>query len=113
LNPAAGIEKSWRRNASLAWVKLHFEISKIQQVAQEDEEFYSRVATVLKYLHEFGHASTAYNDLRQFIEQLTSEESTQLLAILETNTVFRTSDKVTDNATMPQDGAYPTDKDVS
>lgn len=113
MNPTARIDKSWRRNASLAWVKLHFEISKIRQVAQEDEELCSRVAAVLKYLQEFGHANTAYNDLRRFIEQLTSEESTQLLSILKTNTIFRRPDKVTDDATIAQDGGYPTDQDVS
>jgi N-terminal acetyltransferase B complex non-catalytic subunit len=113
LNPTARIDKSWRRNATLAWVKLHFEISKIRQVAQEDEELCSRVAAVLKYLQEFGHANTAYNDLRRFIEQLTSEESTQLLSILKTNTIFRRPDKVTDDATIAQDGDYPTDQDVS
>ena len=112
MNPTARIDKSWRRNATLAWVKLHFEISKIWQVAQEDEQLCSRVAAVLKYLQEFGHANTAYNDLRQFIEQLSSEESTQLLSILKTNTIFRSPAKVTDDATIAQDGAYPTDQDV-
>ena len=113
MNPTARIDKSWRRNASLAWAKLHFEIPKIRQVAQEDEGLYSRIGAVLKYLQEFGHANTAYNDLRQFIEQSTSEESTQLLSVLKTNTIFRRPDKVTDDATMAQDGAYPTDQDVS
>lgn len=113
MNPTASIGKSWRRNAALAWVKLHFEISKIQQVAQEDEGLCSRLASVLKYLQEFGHSSTAYNDLRKFTEQLTSDESSQLLIILETNEVFRRSDEVTDDAIVPQDGAYPTAQDVS
>lgn len=41
-------------------------------------------AAILKYLEEYGTASTAYNDLRPFVEQLVPEDRSQLLVILKT-----------------------------
>ena len=48
----------------------------------------NKVAAVVKYLQEYGKASTAYNDLRPFVECLSADQRMQLLEILKTNTVF-------------------------
>jgi N-terminal acetyltransferase B complex non-catalytic subunit len=64
-------------------VKLNFESSTAFSSSKSN-----RVAAVVKYLQEYGKASTAYNDLRPFVEYLSSDHRMQLLEILKTNTVF-------------------------
>ncbi len=101
LNPTSGIDKSWIRNASLAQVKLLFDSSSAFSSSQQ-----GRVSAIVKYLQGYGNASTAYNDLRLFVEQLNSNERKQLLEILKGNTVFL-------DAHETGDGQYPTKEDVN
>jgi N-terminal acetyltransferase B complex non-catalytic subunit len=79
LDPASGIDKSWRRNASLAWVKLAFE-GAVESTAVTGES--TKVDTVAKYLAVYGDAATAYNDLRPFVERLNAKEREVLLGRL-------------------------------
>ena len=51
--------------------------------AAKDENS-DKVAAVVKYLEEYGTASTAYNDLRPFVERLVPEDRIQLSVILKT-----------------------------
>jgi N-terminal acetyltransferase B complex non-catalytic subunit len=110
LDPASGIDKSWKRNASLAGVKLLFEsstaFSNSQAPSAANGQASSKVAAVVRYLQEYGKASTAYNDLRPFVEHLSSDEHTQLLAALKSNSIFS-------EAQNPEAGPYPTKEDVS
>jgi N-terminal acetyltransferase B complex non-catalytic subunit len=101
LNPTSGIDKSWSRNASLAQVKLFFDSSTAFSSSQQ-----GKVAAIVNYLQRYGKASTAYNDLRPFVECLDSEERKQLLEILKSNTVFSDSKEI-------GDGQYPTKEDVN
>ncbi|KAE8452103.1 hypothetical protein EG329_001570 [Mollisiaceae sp. DMI_Dod_QoI] len=71
LDPACKIDKSWKRNACLARVKLTFECSK---------------AFSQDHVTEYGDANTAYNDLRQFVEALEPNERARLLSMLDQNT---------------------------
>lgn len=83
LDPSSGIDKSWKRNASLALVKLNFE--SVTQFSDQGAEgqLNSRMLAILKYLWEYGNASTAYNDIRQFAERLSQDERTNILEKLD------------------------------
>lgn len=100
LDPASGIDKSWRRNASLAQVKLLFESSITFSSSQAD-----KVSVIIKYLRGYGKASTAYNDLRPFVERMSPDERKHLLEILNNNSVFS-------EAGNPEGGPYPAKRDV-
>lgn len=101
LNPTSGIDKSWSRNALLAQVKLFFDSSTAFSSSQQ-----GKVTAIVKYLQRYGKASTAYNDLRPFVERLNSDERKSLLEILKSNTVFSDAEKI-------GDGQYPTKEDVN
>lgn len=91
LNPASGIDKTWRRNASLAWLEFTFKSSSTPFATESsgpDVEKYSRVTAILKYLQEFGDATTAYSDLRPYIELSQTEERSKLLDILRNGLQF-------------------------
>lgn len=88
LDPACKIDKSWKRNASLAKVKFIFESS----TAFSQDNFLedvrngtnmTRLSAVVDYLQEYGDANTAYNDIRKFVEALKLNERVQLLSMLE------------------------------
>jgi N-terminal acetyltransferase B complex non-catalytic subunit len=110
LDPASGIDKSWKRNASLAGVKLLFEsstaFSSSQACSATNGQASNKVAAVVRYLQEYGKASTAYNDLRPFVERLSPDERKQLLAILRSKSVFWAADNT-------EAGSYPAKDDVS
>jgi N-terminal acetyltransferase B complex non-catalytic subunit len=82
-------------------VKLFFDSSTAFCSSQQ-----GKVTAIVKYLQRYGKASTAYNDLRPFVERLNSDERKQLLEILKSNTVFSDSEKI-------GDGQYPTKEDVN
>ncbi|CCU78903.1 cytoskeleton organisation protein/Dec1 [Blumeria hordei DH14] len=85
LNPELGIEKSWTRNASLSWVKLHFDIITPFSDGHDENQFGTlslKVVILIKYLYEYGIANIAYNDLGPYIEKLDHEERNQLLLSL-------------------------------
>lgn len=83
LDPACRIDKSWKRNASLAWVKISFESSTPFEGQPHD-----RIPIIAKYLEKYGNANTAYSDLRPFVEQLSADDRKQLLDLLLKDTIF-------------------------
>ncbi|TQS36684.1 hypothetical protein Golomagni_02856 [Golovinomyces magnicellulatus] len=91
LNPGLGIDKSWKRNASLAYVKFHFECS-IPFSNDTENSFRGSISiktiAFLKYLYEYGHTSMAFIDLRPYFESLTTTESSNLCNILAQNSNF-------------------------
>jgi N-terminal acetyltransferase B complex non-catalytic subunit len=68
--------------------------------------FASKVAAIIEYLQGYGKASTAYNDLRPFVERLSPAERKQLLDNLKSIIVFSDAHKT-------RDVQYPTKEDVS
>lgn len=85
LDPTSGIDKTWRRNASLAWLEFTFKSSSTPfatESSASDVEKYPRVAAIVKYLQEFGDATTAFSDLRPYVELSQKEERNKLLDIL-------------------------------
>ncbi|KAF8863346.1 hypothetical protein BDZ45DRAFT_583867 [Acephala macrosclerotiorum] len=96
LDPSCNIDKAWKRNASLASVKLTFESwTAFSQdhpaVNGEIVKPTPYLSSVVQYLQMYGDASTAYNDLRQYVELLNSGERAQLLKILNEHTKLETS----------------------
>lgn len=83
LDSACGIDKSWKRNASLAWVKISSENNSPFQGQPHDI-----IPVIVKYLQQYGNASTAYNDLRPFVEQLNAEYRKHLLDLLLEDSIF-------------------------
>ncbi|RKF51363.1 N-terminal acetyltransferase B complex subunit arm1 [Golovinomyces cichoracearum] len=85
LNPDLEIDKSWKRNASLAYIKFQFESSVSFSDDSENSlcgSFSIKTIALLKYLYEYGHTSMAFNDLRPYFESLTTTEATKLCNIL-------------------------------
>ena len=83
-------------------MKLIFEGSSAYSNSRPVSE---KISTVIKYLQEYGKASTAYNDLRPFVERLSPEERIQLSATLRSKSIFSDADKIVA-------GPYPAKEDV-
>ncbi|RKF76353.1 N-terminal acetyltransferase B complex subunit arm1 [Golovinomyces cichoracearum] len=91
LNPDLGFDKSWKRNASLAYVKFQFENSVSFSDDSENSlcgSFSIKTIALLKYLYEYGHTSMAFIDLRPYFESLTTTEGTKLCNILAQKSKF-------------------------
>ncbi|QSZ28628.1 hypothetical protein DSL72_003127 [Monilinia vaccinii-corymbosi] len=100
LNPASGIDKTWRRNASLAWLEFTFKISSAPFATESsgpDVEKYLRVTAIVKYLQQFGDATTAYSDLRPYVELSQTDERNKLLEILRNGLQFGKTAKTNDS----------------
>ncbi|KAG9236907.1 N-acetyltransferase B complex non catalytic subunit-domain-containing protein [Amylocarpus encephaloides] len=85
LDPACGADKSWKRNASLAWVKASFDSSIPFSLESGSSD---RTPIILKYLKQHGSASTAFDDLKVYVQRLRAEERKSLLEIVGKNGVF-------------------------
>ncbi|KAB8302834.1 hypothetical protein EYC80_006174 [Monilinia laxa] len=99
LNPASGIDKTWRRNASLAWLEFTFKNSSTPfatETSGSDLEKHPRVAAIIKYLQDFGDATTAYSDLRLYVELLQTDERSRLLEVLRSGLQFGKTAKIND-----------------
>lgn len=99
LNPASGIDKTWKRNASLAWLEFTFKNSSTPfatDPSESDLEKYPRVTAIIKYLQGFGDATTAYSDLRPYVELLQTDERSKLLEILRSGLQFGKAGKTND-----------------
>lgn len=106
LDPDSGIDKSWRRNASLAWMKFCFETATPFSVIPDIHgkgQVLNRIPIVFKYLQKYGDASTAYEDLRPFVERMDTEERAQLLNLLVSCKIFEDSDEVKDGGSQPDE----------
>ncbi|RKF64168.1 Phagocyte signaling-impaired protein [Erysiphe neolycopersici] len=88
LDPDSGIEKSWRRNASLAYVKFHFQncipFSNDSENIKNNSLSIETIA-LIKYLYEYGDTYTVYGDLRPFLEVLRPSERSKIFSILMSN----------------------------
>ncbi|POS84809.1 hypothetical protein EPUL_001729 [Erysiphe pulchra] len=85
LDPDSGIEKTWRRNASLAYVKFHFQSCIPFSNDPEKIKFNSfsiETIALIKYLYEYGDTYTIYGDLRPFLEILRPSERSKIFSIL-------------------------------
>jgi len=60
----------------------------------EKGQVLNRIPIVFKFLQKYGDASTAYEDLRPFVERLDTEERAQLLNLLVSYKIFEDSDEV-------------------
>lgn len=91
LDPASGIDKSWKRNASLAWVKFCFSTATPFAVVPSTEgkgQILNHVPIIIKYLQKYGDAITVFNDLKPYVERLDNVERSQLLVILNSGKVY-------------------------
>jgi hypothetical protein len=84
LRPDSGIDKSWRRNAALAWLTFNFDERESPFSLSTDPSPscyhpFRQFALILEYLEQYGDASTAFNDVRPFAERLVPDERRQLL----------------------------------
>jgi N-terminal acetyltransferase B complex non-catalytic subunit len=86
LSPASGIDKSWRRNASLALVQLNFDGHSCFSATDLEKTSQSslRVSAIFEFLKSYGSANTAYADVKPFVENLEAGERGQLLSLLRT-----------------------------
>jgi len=110
LDPSSGLDKSWRRNASLAWVLVTFEsVTSFENVNLVVGS--ARIAPIVKYLQQYGDASTAYTDLRPFVERLSTEERSKLLKTLLENRFDGADEQKNESGTTPT--FYPAGQDVS
>jgi len=119
LDPESGIDKTWRRNASLAWVKFCFEAATPFSVipgADGKGQVLNHIPIVFKYLLKFGDANTAYKDLRPYVERLDIEERSQLLELLFKSDVFgaevareRVLEEITNIGPRDEDVSRPVD----
>ncbi|CAG8961090.1 hypothetical protein HYFRA_00002633 [Hymenoscyphus fraxineus] len=85
-DPNCKIDKSWKRNASLAWVKISF--ANTNTFAPSSDSSQDRLPIIIKYLKQYGTATTAFTDLKPYVQQLNADERKRLLEILTQNGVF-------------------------
>ncbi|KAG0650585.1 N-terminal acetyltransferase B complex subunit arm1 [Hyphodiscus hymeniophilus] len=78
LDPKTGIDKSWRRNASLA--SLKFALAPVSAFPSNEPE--SKANLIVDYLQRYGDTNVAYTDLRTVIPFLTSQDLDWLLTTL-------------------------------
>lgn len=94
LDPESGIDKTWRRNASLAWVKFCFKTATPFSVIPGPDgmgQVLNHIPIVFKYLQKWGDANAAYNDLKPFVARLDAQERAQLLKVLIHSDVYTTT----------------------
>ncbi|KHJ30724.1 putative cytoskeleton organization protein [Erysiphe necator] len=85
LDPNSGVEKCWRRNASLAYVKFNFQtcIPFSNDTGKlKDNLFSLETIALIKYLYEYGDTYTVYDDLRPFLEVLRLSERIKFTNLL-------------------------------
>lgn len=109
LDPSSGVDKSWRRNASLAWLRLSFK----NPPPFEPSIGAAKVQTLLAYLKNYGEATTAYNDLRPFAERLEVDDRILLVRTLTGNSSFGDSERLKDGYLQPSEKLCPAQEDVS
>ena len=94
LDPNSGIDKSWRRNASLASLKFALAHSS----SFLSVEPLSKTDLIVEYLKKYGDTSVAYTDLRIMIPFLASQDLDGLLPILIDNTGGLTEPSIPDDS---------------
>jgi N-terminal acetyltransferase B complex non-catalytic subunit len=99
LGSSSGVDKSWRRNASLA--KVTILVKENSPFSLESVSELDRVDVLEEYLINHGSAITAYNDLRPFVEQLRDSEKKALLGKALENKIFGNPFSEPDNVSDP------------
>ena len=119
LDPISGIDKSWRRNASLAWLTFEFDqegspfsLASLAMSEKSNHRPSYHVTLILDYLERYGDASTAYNDVRPFAERLTAGDRSQLLHALLFNESQKTEIQGGEDP-RPSPTLIPLNQDVS
>lgn len=108
LDPNSGVDKSWRRNASLAWLRLSIE----KPASFESRMGPEKVQSLLLYLEKYGEATTAYNDLRPFAERLVPEDRIQLVRNITGISLFGDSEKLRNGKIHLSGKLGPSQEDV-
>lgn len=115
LDPTSGIDKSWKRNASLAWVKFCFAIarqSSALSIAIAKDQSLDQIPIIVKYLQKYGDATTAFVDLRPYVERLDTAQRREINELLITTKIFDNSE-VRVECMDPETSPGPLDQDVS
>jgi N-terminal acetyltransferase B complex non-catalytic subunit len=122
LDPASGIDKPWRRNATIIYLDItlaeaQLALSKPTSIVpflDQNTKPLSAAAAIVKYLKLYGKASVAYEDIRPRAETLNLHDHKELLEVL-LNKNFDTMDD-NDNfkdAGMRRTTLTPQNQDVS
>lgn len=109
LDPKSGIDKSWRRNASLA--SLKFSLIPASAFSSPDVPD-GKTDLIVQYLHRYGDTNVAYTDLRTVISFLTSQDMNRLMPILLQNRNGM-SETLHGGEVQPNGSLSPLDQDVS
>lgn len=109
LDPNSGVDKSWRRNASLAWLQLSFK----NPPPFGPSIGAAKIHTLLAYLKNYGEATTAYNDLRPFAERLEVNDRILLVRTLTGNSSFGDSERLRDGYLQPSEKLCPAQEDFT
>jgi N-terminal acetyltransferase B complex non-catalytic subunit len=117
LDPNSGVDKSWRRNAHLALLKFQSEgLQKfpnsdnpmlIDKVLPENGQISNLVTSIWTYFGQYGNASTAFNDLRPFIEESNLVDRLTLLKTLPSIAIYENDEKA-----QTRHAVFPTDEEV-
>jgi N-terminal acetyltransferase B complex non-catalytic subunit len=82
LDPQSGVDKAWRRNASLALLRFAF---KSTPFSKSDMSGHCDLDLIVQYLQQYGDANIAYTDLRSFIPLLGFRDLARFLSNLVEN----------------------------
>jgi hypothetical protein len=98
LEPNSGVDKSWRRNASLAKVTVLFKEDSSFSLESSSET--DRLDILQEYLIKYGSATTTYDDLRSFVERLKDQEKKSLLQRILGSEIFGNPFSESDNVSV-------------
>ena len=105
LDPKSGIDKSWRRNASLA--SLKFALTPTSSFSSIEAAGF-KTDLIAQYLQRYGGTNVAFTDLRLVIPLLASQDLNQLLLILQGK-----KRSLSEGSKVQEGSLYPLDQDVS
>jgi hypothetical protein len=82
----SGVNKTYRRNASLATMKFAFDLEKNGKVRDfgyppigYTRHITPQAASILEYLFKYGHTASAFGDVKEYIEKLAKRDQQQLI----------------------------------
>jgi len=87
LDPDSGIDKTYRRNAELAFLEATFTFSwNDHDEPPRDDAFpgcSSRVIELYKYTSRFSHMVSTFADVKKYVEMLSTADHTRLISLLQ------------------------------
>lgn len=116
MDPESGIDKTWRRNAALAWVKFCFKTATPFSVIPGPNgmgQQLNHIPIIIKYLQKWGDTTAAYTDLKPYITRLDLPERKQLLELLLKSNIFEMNAKISEQATASDGKLGAFGEDVS